>query len=288
MPRPPRGYQFIEDALAIEAEAAQSAGALGFMTRTLVQATLPHRDPQTNEFTRVNGHFTLSMMAPRSIGLPYGSVPRLLLAWITTEAVRTRAPTLYLGHSLTQFMRQLELIPTGGRNGSITRLRDQMQRLFAASITCIYRGPGHWSLDAIRVADAAQLWWNPQPPDPASSWTSTLTLGDKFYRDIIARPVPVDLRVLKALRPSPLALDIYCWLTYRFSYLRQSTLIAWRVLQAQFGADYHHTYHFKAKFLNALRQVLLVYPVARVTPVPEGLWLKPSRTHIRCQSRNAG
>lgn len=41
-----------------------------------------------------NGHFTLTMMSPRKVGLPYGSIPRLLVSWVTMEAVRTRCPVL--------------------------------------------------------------------------------------------------------------------------------------------------------------------------------------------------
>lgn len=259
---------------------ACSVGEVGYMARWLVQATLPHRDPHSNEFTRVNGQFTLSIMAPRAIGLPYGSIPRLLLAWITTEVVRTRQQTLFLGHSLSQFMRLLDMTPTGGRTGSITRLHNQTQRLLASSITCTFNGPDRWAMDAVRVADAAQLWWLPTSSRPAGRWASTLTLGDRFYRDIIERPVPVDLRVLKALRQSPLALDIYCWMTYRFSYLRKSTCIAWQDLQAQFGSEYRYTRQFKVKFLFALNRVLVVYPAARIVEEKNGLLLQPSRTHI--------
>lgn len=43
--------------------------------------------------------------------------------------------------------------------------------------------------------------------------------------------------MLRALR-SPLALDIYCWLTYRASYLRRPTEIPWTALALQFGAGY--------------------------------------------------
>ena len=70
----------INQALAIEDEQAQEAGALGFMARAMVQATLPHRKVQGTYFERRNGSFTLSMLASPKIGLPYGSVPRLLLA----------------------------------------------------------------------------------------------------------------------------------------------------------------------------------------------------------------
>ena len=56
----------INQALAIEDEAAQEVGALGFMARAMVQATLPHSKVAGNEFTRVNGNYSLSIMAPVS------------------------------------------------------------------------------------------------------------------------------------------------------------------------------------------------------------------------------
>lgn len=51
--------RLITDALAIEAQDAKEAGALGYMARALVQATLPHSKPDGNEFERRNGAFTL-------------------------------------------------------------------------------------------------------------------------------------------------------------------------------------------------------------------------------------
>ena len=109
--------KMIAEVLAIEEEKASEAGTLGFMTRALVQATMPHKAVQGNEFVRKNGGFTLTMLAPSEIGLPYGNIPRLLIAWITTEAVRTKQQELVLGNSLSDFMRQLDLVPTGGEMG---------------------------------------------------------------------------------------------------------------------------------------------------------------------------
>ena len=117
--------------LAIEDELAHEAGALGFMARAMVQATLPHRAVDGTYFERKNGSFTLSLMASPKIGLPYGSIPRLLLAWVTTEAVKTRSRELELGDSMSAFMSELGLKPTGGANGSITRLKNQTRRLFS-------------------------------------------------------------------------------------------------------------------------------------------------------------
>ena len=41
------------------------------------------------------------MIAGADKKLPYGNLPRLLLAWISTEAVRTQSPVLVLGPSRT-------------------------------------------------------------------------------------------------------------------------------------------------------------------------------------------
>ena len=103
----------------------------------MTQATLPHKATPGCEFKRRNGSFSFTMLAPSEIGLPYGSIPRLLVSWVTTEAVRTRCPVLELGPSLSAFMAELGLTPTGGQWGTITRLRDQMTRLFASSVTCM-------------------------------------------------------------------------------------------------------------------------------------------------------
>lgn len=92
--------------------------------------------------------------------------------------------------------------------------------------------------------------------------------------------MPVDLRVLKALR-GPMALDLYCWLTYRNSYLGKSTRVPWPALAAQFGADYGNQKDFERRFLRALRQVLILYPAARVEQVRGGIRLKPAPSHVR-------
>jgi len=236
--------KLVQAALAIEVEEAREAGALGYMSRALVQATMPHRKTEGNEFTRRNGAFTMSLLAPSHVGLPYGSIPRLLVSWVTTEAVRTGERELVLGDNLSEFMRELDMVPTGGRWGTVTRLKDQMRRLFASSVTCTYDGDDGFAIESVRVVDSARLWWDPKSPDQTSLWESSLTLGERFFDEITQRPVPIDLRVLKALRRSPLAIDIYCWLTYRMSYLKRVTVIPWEALQAQFGADYSRTRDF--------------------------------------------
>ena len=262
---------------------------LGFMARLLVQATLPHSDPgPVIGWGRRNGNLSMHMQPGvelgadgqfQSIGLPYGSMPRLLLAWITTEAVRTKERDLILGESLSEFMGKLGQVPTGGRWGSITRLREQMRRLFAATIAVHYE-QGHAVADAgFRVADKTVTFWDPKRPEQAALWKSTVTLSEAFFAEIIQRPVPLDLTVLKGLTRSPMAIDIYIWLSYRVSYLKRATTVPWEALEMQFGAEYERTRDFRRYFLHALEKVLLIYH-APVATTPDGLLIAPGQPHI--------
>ena len=270
----------INRALAIEDEMALDADALGFMARAMVQATLPHSKVAGNEFTRKNGNYSLTILSPSSIGLPYGSVPRLLLAWVTTEAVKTKSKELELGDSLSGFMRELDLVPTGGRWGSITRLKEQTKRLFASSITAIYEQGDGTQIINQSVADRAVFWWHPKDPNQTALWKSSISLTETFYREIVDRPVPIDMRAIKALKKSPMALDIYTWLTYRVSYLKKPISIPWASLAMQFGSNYSRLTDFRVSFLSELKKVVTVYGGVQIEVLPTGLLVKPSLTHI--------
>lgn len=272
--------KLIQETLATEVEEAQAAGSLGFMARALVQATMPHRKPDSSVFERTNGAFTLTMMAPPKIGLPYGSLPRLLMAWLTTEAVRTKTRELVLGESLSGFMRELGLVPTGGRWGSITRLRSQCHRLFASTVSCLYSGKISAGEVGFRIADRHVLWWDPKSPSQVNLFGSSVTLSEPFYSEVVERPIPINMHALKTLSRSPMQLDIYVWLTYRMSFLRNTATIPWEALQHQFGADYRRGRDFKAAFVAHLREVLAVYKQAKVEPAQNGLVLRPSPTHV--------
>ena len=270
----------IADTLAIEAESAQTAGALGFLARAMVQATLPHKKVAGNEFERKNGAYTLHLLAPAKVGLPYGTVPRLLLAWLTTEAVRTQNRELFLGDSLSHFMHELDMVPTGGRWGSITRLKDQTARLFASTVSATYADKQSHTEAGFRLADRSTLWWDAKSPEQAGLWESSVKLSETFFNEVIAHPIPVDMRAIRALKKSPLALDIYAWMTYRASYATKPSEIPWQALAMQFGSDYRQIRDFKAAFIDALRKVYTVYAAANFSVGEHGLVIKPTRPHV--------
>ena len=94
----------------------------GFMARTMALCSLPRTNPgNRKEYVRRNGPYTLVMSAGGLNKLPYGNLPRLLLAWLCTEAVRTQSRVLVLGPSLAKFMKTLGVYNSGGQPQ--TRLR---------------------------------------------------------------------------------------------------------------------------------------------------------------------
>jgi len=279
----------VTDALAIEHESAVEAGAVQFMARMLVQVTLPHSKQTEHVYERRNGGFNMTMMAKPSVGLPYGTIPRLLLTWLTTEAVRTKSLELDLGSSMSSFMRSLGMTPTGGAKGSIPRFKEQSKRLFSTNIQCDYQDENSYQNANFIIASRMKFWWSMNDTESglvnneknSKPWRSIITLNKDFYDEITSRPVPIDARALKALRTSSLALDIYTWLTYRFSYLNKKTEIPWKMLELQFGSQYKESRIFKLKFNEQLKRVKVIYPEANVDFNDKGLILKPSKSHVK-------
>lgn len=284
---PARVRDLIEASLAIERQDAKGAGTLGFMTRSLAIATLPHRKTKDFRFVRKNGDFTLTMMTAHPLGLPYGRLPRLLLTWVCTEVAQKRERVLHLGNNLAEYLNELGLHQSGGKRGDITRLKHAMTTLFSSVISCHYDGKDSFALQNVLLADKVD-WWTPQNPEEAGEWQSSLMLSEPFFKECIEHVLPFDMRAVRALGASPLAFDIYVWLTYRMSYLSQRTIIPWVALAGQFGAGYAMTEQglrdFKRAFIRELKHVLIVYSKANARPVDNGLMLLPSPTHISHRS----
>lgn len=266
-PKEPKSIaKFIEEALMLQTEEARQAGALGYMSKTLVQATMPHSKPKESTFIRRNGHYTLTMMANPDFGLPYGSLARLLMSWMTTEAVQTKNRQLVLGDNLSSFMGELDLVPTGGRWGSITRLKDQLKRLISCSVQFKYEDEEQLRFRKIDPVESADLFWTPRDPEQGALFESTITLSQPFFEEAVKSPIVFRLETLKLLKQSSMAVDLYIWTTYRNSYATKPFYIPWEALQMQFGADYPLTQRgkrdFKRNFLLALKKVAVAYPDA--------------------------
>ena len=215
--------------------ASEATPDRGFLGRTMALCSLPRSNPGNQyRYVRRNGPYTLVMNAGGLSKLPFGTNPRLILAWICTEAVRTGSRDLVLGRSLSEFMRRLGIASTNGRTQA--RLRNQMKRLFNCSVQLTYTAAGRETSASALVAELTDFWWNPKQPDQTGLWESKVRLSEAFFNEIISHPVPLDLTTLKALKRSPLGLDLYLWLTYRIFALTTPQQLTWKQVYSQFGA----------------------------------------------------
>jgi hypothetical protein len=256
--------EFVAKALTTDEQ--DDPGAVAYIARGLIQATLPHSKTSAMFFTRQNGNYTLSMTANPQFGLPYGSIPRLLLCWLADEVVKTRKNVIPMGDTLTSFLGKLGLHRTGGQRGDIARLKKQIMRLFTTGISCVYDTSGQTAIISFYVAERFSFWWTPQTPEQLSFLENEIALSNGFFQEIINAPVPIRLETLRLLKNSSMALDIYNWCTYRNSYAKKPTVIPYEALQKQFGAGYPTTARgksdFKRKFLLTLKKVAIAYPEA--------------------------
>ena len=256
----------------------------GFMARLMALCSLPRTNPgNRKEYKRVNGPYTLYMTAIGDNKLPYGSSPRLLLAWVSTEAVRTQSRELILGASLSEFMDKLGVAPVGGVR---TRLRNQMRRLFNAHVRLVYKDERGEASVSSSIADRTEFWWNERKPNERVLWESKIELGEKFFQEIINHPVPLDITTLTALKRCALGLDLYLWLVYRTFGLRAPLQLSWRQVYRQFGAhpdnasDKRTVLDFRRKVLRELKKIKLAWPGLNYATAPGVLILHPSTPMI--------
>ncbi len=257
----------------------------GFMARLMALCSLPRTNPGNQlQYKRTNGPYTLIMTATGNYKLPFGHLPRLLMAWVSTEAVQTQSRVLILGDSLSDFMRVLGIYSSDGK--AYTRLRNQMERLFNASVRLIYKDEYGEASVSSSVADSTAFWWNPKRPDERSLWKSKIELGEKFFQEIINHPVPLDMNTLTAMKRSPLGLDLYMWLVYRTFPLRASQRISWVSLYRQFGVDPERSSdkrtvdNFRTDCLRELKKIKIPWPELNYATAKGVLILLPSTPKI--------
>ena len=207
----------------------------GFINRYFAQISLPHSKLEVSTFTRKSGNFTLDIISDSKIGLPYGTYPRLLLAWICSEATKTQRTELHLGSNQSEFMRKLDI----SRQGStISMLKEQTTRLVNSLFRVTIEAENSRARKNILIADSSFEFWETHN----GGWETHLNLNKKFLEDLLAHPVPIDLNVLHAIRKSPMAMDVYTWIAYRTYGIYTSggrpVKIPWESLQAQFAANF--------------------------------------------------
>ena len=205
------------------------------------------------------------------VGIPFGSIARMILLYLQTEAVKTRSREIELGRSMNQWLSSMN-IDGGGRQYRL--VREQSRRLSLCRLT-FYRTMDEathvtnssFVRDAILPARAT---------DQLPLWREVVRLDEGFYESLIAHPMPVLESAIKQIGSRSMAIDVYVWLAYRLHHLAKPTPVSWRAVYEQFGGGYAQFRQFKAKFREPLALALAAYPEARVSADDDGLTLFPS------------
>lgn len=264
---------------------------VGYTTRVLVQALFPYRKPEAKEIVARAGNTEITIYSPK--GLPYGKYPRLIMAYLITQAVKRKnlpedeARRIPLGSSMNDFMELMGLTTrgTGGATGSLKTVREQIKRLATSAITIekIYTdNPDRDTLTNVSIIETLDTWYSHDPDQPTLT-ESYLELTPRFYREIVTHPVPIDLTLLKSLS-KPRAMDIYIWATMRKYAINQTLELSWEQVQAQFGPNTPKTTRgrldFKKDFVKALEEVEAAWPEIDLHIQAQGISLQPGLSSV--------
>jgi hypothetical protein len=229
-----------------------------FLHSALCAMSLPVRRPDddTAPIIRHDGQYTL-VITPRPVlqriagqqqmsilGVPYGSLPRLVLIHIMTEAVRTRTRHIVLGSSFTDWMRRMGFRSISyGPRGSATLIRQQLDRLLACEWMIRWdkendKGDQEFAVKEVKLTND---YAGTNARNGAFSREILLTEG--FFEHLREHAVPLDENAVRQLRDSATSLDLYTWLSYRLPRINKSrpTLLSWQQLAVHFGNDGNYT-----------------------------------------------
>jgi hypothetical protein len=253
-----------------------------FIHSVMCQVGLPRAKVDGERFMRQSGAAWLNVQAgfldegngPVLQPVPYGAMPRLALAWLSTYAKRHSSREIPIGESAAEFLRIMGIMGDDGRR--YTTLRKQMNALAACRLQLGYKGRT-FNGQPVEQFDA---WVSNRETGQRALWPGVMLLSENYFTELVENAVPLDNRALHALKGSALALDVYTWLAHRLHRIEgRPVILYWPNLREQFGQEYQGKEadkDFKKKFLIALRAVLAVYPQAKIKQVTGGLMLMAS------------
>ena len=254
---------------------------MSFTHAVLCQVGLPRSKTDAREFMRKSGDAWVNVQAglldegkgPVQQPIPYGAMPRLALAWVSSYAKRYNTREIPIGDSAADFLRLMGYDRQGGRYST---LRPQMHALAACRLQLGFKGRT-FNGQPVEQFDA---WLANKETQQPSLWPGVMMLSESYFNSLMDSAVPLDNRALHALKGSALALDVYAWLAHRLHRIEgRPVILHWKSIREQFAQEYKGQdpdKDFKKQFLPILRNVQVVYPQAKVKQVTGGLMLMAS------------
>lgn len=254
--------------------------APSFLHSALCAMSLPVRRPadDAQPIIRQDGQYTLvitpkAMIRPEDgqaklhvLGVPYGSLPRLILIHIMTEAVRTKSRHIVLGATFTDWMRRMGYKTMSyGPRGSATLVRQQLDRLLACEWMIRWDGEDANGDKEFGIKEIKLTTEYTGVESKSGAFMREIVLTEGFFEHLRQHAVPLNEHAIRQLRDSPTALDLYTWLAYRLPRIgRRPATLSWQQLAVHFGNDGRNIRKFRQTVRDAWeRQVSAVYPEAR-------------------------
>jgi hypothetical protein len=252
----------------------------GFVHAGFALTALPHRRIAEAEWVREAAGLTLRVESGRDergavAGIPYGSVARMILLYLQTEAVRTRSREVELGRSMNRWLTVMG-VNNGGKGYSL--VREQSWRLSLCRLTFFTTSDeGRQITNGGFVRNAILPSRPDDPGTQLSLWRERVVLDEAFYSSLLEHPLPVRETAIRGLAHRSMAIDLYVWLAYRLWQFKRPKRVPWPALYGQFGAGFSRLRAFRQHVKEPLALALAAYPEARVDVDDEaGLILHPS------------
>lgn len=210
---------------------------------------------------RINGEMTMT-----SLGVPFGSYPRVILIYIMSEAVRTGSRDVYLGGSFAEWLRRLGYASaTHGSRGTASLLKGQLDRLLA----CEWMIRWDDSADddaafAVKEVKLANEYAGLRTKD--GSFIKEIRLAEGFFSHLRDHAVPLNEAAIRELRNNPTALDLYTYFAYRLQRISgdRPSMLSWSQLATHLGNAAESPRKFRQTIRQSWDLVSGVYPNARV------------------------
>jgi hypothetical protein len=243
--------------------------------------SLPVRRPANEHapIIRQDGQYTLvinpkpvvdiidGQQALQSLGVPYGSLPRLVLIHIMTEAVRTKSRHIVLGNTFTDWMRRMGFRTISyGPRGSATLIKEQLDRLLACEWMIRWEGATDEGEREFGIKEIKLTNEYVGVNRKNGAFRREIYMTEAFFEHLRQHAVPLNETAIRQIRDSATALDLYTWLAYRLPRIssRRAAAISWQQLAVHFGNDGKNIRKFRQTVRDAWeRQVSAVYPEAR-------------------------
>lgn len=194
---------------------------------------LPRTDPGRAEWlvrrTR-SCEMRLRSLPPQSGRLPHGPLPRLILAWVWTQARRTK-PIVFDSPFL-------DFAARCGADYRETHLLDQLERLVNCALvldTLLLRSDGGADLQARNILLSDLMWISRVGPD--AKRTQAILVHQMVREFMLTHALVLDTGVLRALLGSSFALDLYLWLSHYCFVHDDPFILPWRQMYDLFASQ---------------------------------------------------